>query len=242
MTGLPAPIAAFDDAQRRGIALLDEVVARIQVGMTPEDIARMAQEGAAAHGFDAWFHAPEVQRGAALAGGWKHRLLRKDRKPLDEGELVAIDLGPATADAFADVARTVQVGRGDAPRVLGVAQSCMRACLGYASRWKTVGEVQVFAQAWAVNHRMEIAPGAVGHRVLPREGWLENGWPRSAHLATLLRRNQVHRLHPVRMSGMFAIRPVVCDPRGGVAAVFEEIVWIDGEQKRILGRDEPSAA
>ena len=240
MNVLPAPVAAFDDAQRRGFALLDEVIARIQVGMTPEDIARMAEESAAAHGFDGWYHVPEVQRGAALAGGWKQRLGRTDRKPLDEGELVAIDLGPSTTDAFADVGRTVQVGRGPAPRVLEVAETCVRACLGYASRWKTVGEIQVFAQAWAVNHRMELASSGVGHRVLPREGWLESGWPRSAHLATLLRRNQIHRLHPVRMSGMFAVRPVVRDPRAGVAAAFEEIVWIDGEQKHILGRDATS--
>ncbi len=240
MNALPAPIAAFDDAQRRGLALLDEVVARLQVGMTPEDVARMAREGAATHGFTGWFHGPEVQRSADLAGGWSRRLGRTDRKPLEDGELVTLDLGPATADAFADIAYTVLVGRGAAPKVLTVAETCVRACLGYASRWKTVGEIQVFAQAWAVNHRMELAAETVGHRVLPREGWLENGWPRSAHLATRLRRNQVHRLHPVRMAGMFAVRPVVKDPRTGLAAAFEEIVWIDGEQKRILGRDDSS--
>jgi hypothetical protein len=214
----------------------------VQVGMTPADVARLAHEAASAHGFHGWFHAPEVQRTSGRAAGWRGRLSRAHEAPLREGDLLAIDLGPATDDAYADIGCTLVGGGSAEPRVLEVARACVRACIGYASRWKTVGEVQVVASAWAVNHRMELAAEGVGHRVLPREGWLANGWPRSAHLATRLRRNQIHRLHPVRMAGMFAVRPVVVDPRTGQSASFEEVVWIDGERKHLLGRASIDAA
>ena len=78
------------------------------------------------------------------------------------------------------------------------ARACTTAACGYASRGKAGGEIHVFARAWAVNRRMDLAgEGPVGHRVLPREGVLATGFPRSAHLATLLPRNRIHRLHPV---------------------------------------------
>jgi methionine aminopeptidase len=139
MSDLPSPIAAFDDAQRRGIALLDAVTARVQVGMTPADVARLAQEAANTHGFGGWFHAPEVQRTSGRSAGWKGRLSRANEAPLREGDLLAIDLAPATDDAYADVGCTVVVGGTAEPRVLEVARACVRACIGYASRWKTVG-------------------------------------------------------------------------------------------------------
>ena len=118
-----------------------------------------------------------------------------------------------------------------------VARDCVKAACGYASRWKTVGEIWVFARAWAINNRMELAgESAVGHRILPKEGMVASGFPRSAHLATHIPGNRIHRLHPIRMRGMFAIRPAIQDAAGWSAA-FEEVVWIQDEQRKILGRD-----
>jgi hypothetical protein len=235
---LPDNIRPFDDAQRRAISLLGDVSRRLEVGMKPADVARIAEERAPDHGFNGWYHAPEVAIGRGIAGG-----LRAGLRPeaLAHGSLVSIDLGPADGTAFGDIGATLCFG-GTAPKVLDVARECVRACCGYASRWKTVGEVQVFARAWAVNHRMELgSEDAVGHRVLtradvPGADLLGSNWPSAAHALNRLPRNRIHRLHPVRMAGMFAVRPVVRSA-DGAAASFEEIVFVRDDVRRVLGRE-----
>lgn len=232
-----ALIEGFDDAQRRAWRLLSDVCGQVAVGMSEVDIQVLAQDRLREHGFDAWFHAPEVQVGGRIGGS---PLLQRPstRARLKPGELVSIDLGPAAGDFYGDVGTTLHLhepGQAE-PEVLSVARECARGCVGFASQWKTVGEVYVFAKAWAVNHNMRLASErSVGHALLPKEGWLSLGWPRSAHLATRMRRNQVHFLHPIRMRGFWAFRPLVSS--AGLAASFEEAVFIDGERKRILGRD-----
>jgi Xaa-Pro aminopeptidase len=214
--------------------MLRDVTQRLEAGMSERDVYELAETRLGEHGFDGWYHPPEVRIGAAIAEGG---LLRgpSPRRKLEAGGLVAIDLGPAGGEAYGDIGTTVHFGGGEEPDVLAVARECVRACCGYASRWKTVGEIWVFATAWAVNHRMELANrSALGHRVLPKEGVLSVGWPRSAHLATRLPRNRIHRLHPVRMAGMFAIRPVV--RKGDLAASFEEMVYVKDEVRCVLGR------
>lgn len=231
---LPAPIAAFDDAQRRAIAMLKDVRERLEAGMSERDIVELSETRLEQHGFDRWYHPPEVHIGPDAGKG---RLIQRPSasRKLEPGELINIDLGPANADAYGDIGFTLCFG-GDEPAVVDVARECVRACLGYASRWKTVGEIWIFARAWAVNNRMDLASeSAVGHRILPKEGLLATGFPRSAHAATHLPRNRIHRLHPIRMKGMFAVRPAVTDGKGFTAA-FEEIVWIQDEQRKVLGR------
>lgn len=232
---LPSPIAAFDDAQRRTIALTKDVLRHLEAGMTERDVYELAETRLQVHGFSAWYHAPEV----AIGGRRLQRVtLPWARHKLQPGDLVTVDLGPTDGESYGDFGYTQRFAPAEGtadPKVLGVARDCVRATCGYASRWKTVGELYIFARAWAVNNRMDLAnTSALGHRILPKEGVLVTGFPTSAHLATLLARNRVHRLHPVRMAGMFALRPEVID-RGTVAS-FEEIVYVQDETHRVLGR------
>ncbi len=237
MTELPEPIRSFDDAQRRAIAMLEDVRGRLEAGMSERDVVELAETRLDTHGFDRWFHAPRVRIGPDAGGGSILGRLTS-RRPLEPGSLISIDLGPATAEAYGDIGFTLCFGA-DEPKVVTVARETLRACCGYASRWKTVGEIFVFARAWAVNHRMDLVnEGAVGHRVLPKEGLVATGFPRSAHAATLLRSNRIHMLNPVRMKGMFAIRPAV--KHGELSAAFEEIIWIQDEQRKVLGREDAS--
>lgn len=230
---LPPPIAAFDDAQRRTIRLTRDVVQRLEAGMSERDVFELAETRLSAHGFTGWFHPPEVW---IRRSGPPMLPLVSARRKLEAGDLVTIDLGPADGASYGDFAWTLAYGEGAPPKVLEVARTCTRAACGYASRWKTIGEILVFARAWAINRRMDLAGGgAVGHRMLPPEGLLRTGFPRSAHLATLLLRNRIHRLNPERMDGMFAIRPVVSD--GSRIAAFEEVVYVHEDVKRVLGRD-----
>lgn len=232
---LPDTVRLFDEAQRRAIGMLRDISQRLEAGMSERDIFELAETRLESHGFDRWYHTPEVRIGDRIAAG-PIAIPSLKRAKLEAGSLLAIDIGPATADAYGDFGATVLFGGGDEPDVLKVARDCVRGCCGYASRWKTVGEIHVFAAAWAVNHRMELGGGkSVGHRVLPKEGALATGFPRSAHAATLLGRNRIHRLNPVRMDGMFAVRPLVTSR--GAAAVFEEMIYIHEDTRKVLGRD-----
>ncbi len=222
-------------------------MARVQPGMTADQIAGECRALAAQDGVTAWYHAPEVRVGSAIRGGLRG-LVAGTRRPLEVGELVSVDLAPAWGDAWGDIGATRVVGDVAEPAVLAIARSATEGCCGIASRWKTVGELHVFARAWAVNHRMDLADGdSIGHRVLSRDdlpGVLaaaDSGRvARIAHAATRLRSQRIHRLHPVRMAGMFAVRPVVVDAQG-LAAAFEEIVWVDGDGRGVLGLEAPSA-
>ena len=232
---LPPVIAAFDASQRRAIAMVADVCTRLESGMYARDIVELAEGRLNAHGFSAWYHPPEVEIGGDI--GRKSPLPRLGKgRVLAEGMLVSIDIGPGTAESYGDFGVTRVFGAGTEPFVLEQARECTRAACGFASRWKTCGELFIVSQAWATNQRLTLRnTNAVGHRVLPREGLLATGFPRSAHVATLLPRNRLHRLHPVRLDGIFAVRPVVTD--GKQAAAFEEMIYVHEDIKCILGRE-----
>jgi methionine aminopeptidase len=232
---LPPAIAAFDDAQRRALALLSDVVSRLEAGMHARDVADLAETRLGEHGFSTWYHPPEVEIDGDI--GRKARLPRIGKGPaIAAGSLVAIDLGPATTDAYGDIGVTRVFGGGEESFVVQQARECTRAACGFASRFKTCGELFIVSQAWAVNNRLKLRnENAVGHRLLTRDGLIDNGFPRSAHLATLLPHNRLHRLHPVRLNGMFAVRPVLTD--GAQSASFEEAIYIHEGTKVVLGRE-----
>lgn len=234
-TDLPEPIARFDDAQRRAIAMLGDVLRRLEAGMSERDIFELAETRLHDHGFTGWFHAPEVSVGEATAKVRRLPLPPSASRRLQPGDLVMIDLGPGDEAAFGDVGTTLRFANPEEPEVVRVARECCRAGCGFASRWKTCGEIYIVCESFANNNRMQLGNSrAVGHRVLPREGLLATGWPRSAHAATLLPRNQLHRLNPVRMAGMFAVRPHVVGR--GQGASFEEMIYIQDDVRCVLGR------
>lgn len=230
---LPEPIRAFDDAQRRAFRLVADVVRRLEAGMSERDVYEVAETRLEPNGFSTWYHPPEIHIRRDGAPLWP---FPSARRTLAVGDLITLDIGPGTESAYGDAGYTFEFGATAEPAVVRVARDCVRACCGYTSRWKTVGEIYVFARAWAVNQRMDLANRrAVGHRVLPSEGLLRTGFPRSAHAATLLARNRMHRLNPVRMDGMFAIRPEI--RAHGRTAAFEEMVYVHEDVRVVLGRN-----
>ncbi len=60
--------------------------------------------------------------------------------------------------------------------------------------------------------------------------------PRRASSASSCSNNRIHKLHPIRMKGMFAIRPAV--KHGELSAAFEAVIWIQDEHRKVLGRDD----
>lgn len=234
-----AVVEAFDSHQRRAISVLGRVIQGLQVGMSEADVVTLCRDESQRAGFSEWFHPPEVRFGSRAAESriWARA---SDSVRLKAGDVATIDIGPATSDAYGDIGCTVVLDDAGAampePKVVSVARECVKGCVSFTSPMKTVGEIFVFARAWANNHRVTLASErSVGHAMLPSEGLVGMNFPRFAHGATWMRRNQVHFLNPNRIRGMWAYRPHLA--HDGLGASFEEAVYVDGESKRILGRD-----
>ena len=229
---LPPEIAAFDHAQRMTIQLMRTVVDSLEVGMSERDVYDLAMEQAGSFGFTDWFAKPEVRFDGARSVF--HR--PSTSKRLVKGTLIELDLAPATDTAFGDFGIGLCFGSNQEPAIVTEAREACRAVCGFASRFKTVGELFVFAESWANNHRVSLGGArSIGHMVPLNEGMFTMSWPRTARMAIFLRRCQVHFLNPRRVIGIYCLSPrVVMD---GKAMCFEEMVYIEGDHQRILGRD-----
>lgn len=227
-------IERFDDAQRRTIALVRVLIGRLEAGMSERDIGRLAVGLLSEHGFDSWFYPPEIQlgRGTTRAGIWR---LPSTRARLHVGDTVMLAVGPSDGQSAGDISTTIGFGTHQDP-LIGLARDCARATCGYASGLKCVGELFIYARSWAANHQLSLAnPRSIGHALLPPTGRLATGYPRSAHMATWLRRHQIHFLNPRRLSGMWAVGPQLTGATSG--ARFREVVLIAPGVRRLLGRD-----
>jgi len=229
--------AAFADAQLRAQRLLAEVVGRLESGMSERDVRDLALEQGEAQGVVAWFRPPVVRIGAPPAVQWSDR--PRAGVHLEPGAVIELELAPATQAAFGDaglsLAFGVEPGSADEPGIVRESRELCRAVCGFASRWKCVGELFVFAEAWATNHRARLGGShSVGFSALsPAQAW-GGQWPRGAWAASLLRRNQVQYFNPRRMHGIYALRPRLV--RDGQGAAFAELVYVTPEDKEILGR------
>lgn len=225
---------AFDATQRKSFLLLSRAVATLREGMSEAELDQAVRGLAREMGFDSWFHPPEIQFGRRTLSNavWK---VPSKTNTLQAGDSAIITLGPAEGDSYGDVGVTVCFGA-DEPAVLEVSRECVRATSGFASQWKTVGELFVFAKAWAVNHRLTLgSTRSIGHAILPKSGMMSLQFPRSAHATTWLRRHQIRFLNPARLEGAWAVRPMLTDGTHGAA--FGEVIYVSGETKKVLGRD-----
>lgn len=228
----PELLAATDDAQRRAIAVARRTQAALAEGMMPADVEALLRSGATEAGFTAWFHPPQVRFGGPVRPG-----LRAAPKPLRRGTLVELDLGPANAHAAADFGTAFVFGAsGPEPAVLSQARALLRASAGFASRWKCAGEVYVYADAWARNRNASLGgAGDVGHVLFGPVGRTAPLWPHLARAAIRMRRHQLHWFNHRRMHGLYAVRPRFVQAGHGCA--FEEVILIDGDTRRPIGRD-----
>jgi hypothetical protein len=222
-------IAAFEDAQTRAFALLADVVRSLRSGAAEDACVRFAIRSAASHGFLGFFRPPVVRFDPTA-----QRFSLPTRRILRSGMLVEIVLLPVTSDAVGHVAVTLPFeGEGD-PLCDGARETC-RAVLGFANRTKTSGELHVFAKAWANNHRARLPGRSIGFHCPQPEGAFAVAWPRGAWALTRLRRHQLEHLNPRPLRGVYAVRPRIA--MGARAASFGELLFVDGDEKTIVGRN-----
>ena len=222
-------IAAFEDAQTRAFALLVDVVRSLRSGAVEEACVRFAIESASARGFVGFFRPPIVRFEPTA-----QRFALPSRRTLRPGMLVEIVLMPVTRDAVGHVAITLPF-EGDADPLCDGARETCRAVLGFANRTKTSGELHVFAKAWANNHRARLTGRSIGFHCPSREGAFGVAWPRGAWALTRLRRHQLEHLNPRPVRGVYAVRPRIAI--GAQAASFGELLYVDGDEKTIVGRN-----
>ncbi len=226
---------AFWHAQTETIAAVSRTVAVLEDGMSELDVAHMLEAEVANRGFVTWFQRPRVQFGAPA----RPRLRMQANRRLQAGTLVEIDLAPANADAYGDFTTTIAFGMDQEPALLHDARELCRSTCGFASRWKCTGELFVYADAWANNHRASLGgAGAIGHVCLPRRGRTGWAWPYVARAAIQLKRHQVEWFNHRRMHGFYALAPRIVRGEHGIA--FGEMVFIDGDQRLLVARENPS--
>lgn len=224
-------VGAFQSAQDATISAVGEVAQTLQEGMSEVAVAQALEAAVRDRGFDAWFQRPRVQFGAPA----DPRRWMSDKGELTAGTVVEIHLAPANRDAFGSLGHAFVFGGGPEPEVVRLARELCRATCGFASRWKTVGEIYVYADAWANNRRHSLdRTETVGHVCFPRRGragWL---WPYGARTAVLMRRHQIQWFNPRRTHGVYCIAPrIIVDGQG---CSFGEMVLIDGDTKAVVGR------
>ena len=222
-------IAAFQDAQTRAFALLADVVGSLRSGAVEDACVRFAIRSASARGFVGFFRPPVVRFDPTA-----QRFALPSRRTLRPGMLVEIVLLPVTRDACGHVAITLPF-EGDGDALCEGARETCRAVLGFANRTKTSGELHVFAKAWANNHRARLTGRSVGFHCPEREGAFGVAWPRGAWALTRLRRHQLEYLNPRPLRGMYAVRPRIAT--GSHAASFGELLFVDEDEKTIVGRN-----
>lgn len=236
MQDAAAHLPAFVDAQGRALALLRDLVPRLEAGMSERDVHHLALERGRAQGCEKWFRAPVVRFDAPPIVRWTDR--PRTAPTLAPGMIVELEVAPATGEAFGDVGIALAFGQEEQPTIVQDARDLCRAVVGFSSRWKCVGELFVFAQAWANNRRGSLGgQQSVGFGAMtPDRSWAGR-WPGGAWAASLLRRNQIQFFNPRRMNGIYVIRPrMVADGQG---ASFAEMVLVTPESRQIIGRERP---
>ncbi len=238
MTDPAAALPAFEVAQQGALDLLADLKSRLEPGMSEHDVHALAHERGHAMGFSTWFRAPVVRFGAPAVVRWTDRPRRSAR--LQAGTIVELEVTPATDAAFGDAGTAFVFGQDDDAPIVGEARELCRAVCGYASRWKCVGELFVFAQAWTTNRRASLGgQKSIGFVAMgPERSWAGR-WPGGAWGNSLLRRNQVQFFNPRRMNGIYVIRPrIVLDGQG---ASFAEMVLVTPDHKQLLARPDLDA-
>lgn len=219
--------AAFAHAQVRTIAAVAEVVRAAAPGQRPADLERALAEAAARQGFSGWFR-PPLARVAGVDG-------QRGGPALRPGHLVELRLMPLDADAYGAFAYSFRFGGGEEPPALRDARALCHNTCGFASRWKSVGELFVYASSWANNRRWSLGEArAIGHQCFPRRGRAGWAWPYASRGASSLRRHEIQWLNPRRMRGHYFVSPRLF--AGADAACFGELVLVDGDHKEIVGR------
>ena len=165
-----------------------------------------------------------------------------ERRILEEGDLVSVDLGVRMDGWYTDSARTFPVGKvaPEARELLGVTRKALGSAVGAAVRGNNVGDIGAAVVAALEGRPYGIIRDLVGHgigRELHEEPQVPNVG-RPGH-GPLLREGMVLAIEPMISTGTANIRTLddgwtVVTADGALSAHFEHTVAITADGPRIL--------
>lgn len=227
-------IHSFDQAQRNAIRMVQACVDQLHLGQSEEDVIQFFLQRSAEYGFLGFLRRPVVH----FNYKYQWRLGPSHNRKLIAGSVVQIHIQPYTNEAFGNAGCSFCFQSPDLP-IITVARDICVATSTFANAAKKAGELFVFAQSWATNHLCTLNKESVGHFCFANDGSGNFLWPHNMHLFTQLRRYQLQWYNPRPLDGIYAIHPDI--KQHGRRVGFAELIYIDAQERRVLGRDSMDA-
>ena len=227
-----AVIANFDRDQHNAIRLMNHCLPMIQHGMSETAVIELFEEHVASFGFLGFLRRPVVHfdhRPTFRWGPSSNRILTK-------GAVVQLHIQPYSNEAFGNTGVSFTFDAPTIPIVTKARDLCI-ATSTFAGHTKKSGELIVFAQSWATNHRTELDQESIGHFCFPNSnaGLFGQLWPNSMRGLTQLRRYQLQWFNPRPLDGIYAIHPDIRQDNRRLG--FAELLLVTPEERRVLGRE-----
>jgi hypothetical protein len=228
-------IANFERDQRAAIQLMNHCTPLIQKGMSETDVIQLFESHVAEFGFEGFLRRPVVHFDHRPSFRWGP----SSNRTLKKGAVVQLHIQPYSTDAFGNIGQSFTFEAPNIPIVDKARELCI-ATSTFAGHTKKSGELMVFAQSWATNHRTELDQESIGHFCFEnsQSGLFGGVWPRSMRVLTQLRRYQIQWFNPRPLYGIYALHPDIRQDNRRLG--FAEMILVTPEERRALGRNDMS--
>lgn len=235
MTNSSSVIANFDRDQRNAIQLLNHCLPMIKKGMSETAVIELFEQQVVNFGFLGFLRRPVVHFDHRPAFRWGP----SSNRTLKKGAVVQLHIQPFSQEAFGNTGLSFTFDSPNIPIVTKARDLCI-ATSTFAGYTKKSGELMVFAQSWATNHRTELDQESIGHLCFPNSnaGLFGQLWPKSMRGLTQLRRYQVQWFNPTPLDGIYALHPDIRQDNRRLG--FAELILVTPDERRALGRDSMS--
>ena len=235
MTTSSTVIANFDRDQRNAIRLMNHCLPMINKGMSETAVIELFEQQVVNFGFLGFLRRPVVHFDHRPTFRWGP----SSNRTLKKGAVVQLHIQPFSEEAFGNTGLSFTFDAPNIPIVTKAHDLCI-ATSTFAGHTKKAGELMVFAESWATNHRTELDQESIGHLCFPNSnaGLFGQLWPNSMRGLTQLRRYQVQWFNPRPLDGIYAIHPDIRQDNRRLG--FAELILVTPDERRALGRDSMS--
>lgn len=167
-------ITLLREGGKRLATILDQVIAAVKPGVTPLELDQLARELIKVGGDKPSFlgyqpdGAPKPYP-TALCTSVNNAVVHgiPDDRPLQEGDIIGVDLGIIHAGLFTDMAKTVAVGKitPELKKLLTHTEQALQAGIKKVRTGNTIGDIGAAVSAVAKKHKYGVVRELAGHGV-----------------------------------------------------------------------------